>query len=107
MSSSSRFREFPDEQWARVGPLLPSNEGRQGRPFRSSRTIDAVTAITEEPNGRPRKSVGQDTPAERMAALLDTAQTTVATTAGIPATEGKLHLRTIKDAFLNRIVGTR
>ncbi|WP_448062762.1 IS5 family transposase [Cellulomonas hominis] len=39
VASSSRFRVFSDEQWARVEPLLPSNEGRQGRPFRDNRRV--------------------------------------------------------------------
>lgn len=38
----------------------------------SSHNLEALTAITDELNGRPRKSLGWDTPAERMAALLDT-----------------------------------
>ncbi len=39
----------------------------------STHSLDALTTIAEELNGRPRKSLGWDTPAERMAALLDTA----------------------------------
>lgn len=39
MASSSRFEVFSDEQWARVEPLLPSNKGRQGRPFRDNRRV--------------------------------------------------------------------
>lgn len=39
VSSSSRFRAFSDEQWARVEPLLPSNVGRQGRPFGDNRKV--------------------------------------------------------------------
>ncbi len=39
MASSSRDQVFSDEQWARVEPLLPSNEGRQGRPFRDNRRV--------------------------------------------------------------------
>ena len=37
--SSSRFRVLNDEQWARLEPLLPSNEGRRGHPFRDNRRI--------------------------------------------------------------------
>lgn len=39
VASSSRDQVFSDEQWARVEPLLPSNEGRQGRPFRDNRRV--------------------------------------------------------------------
>lgn len=39
----------------------------------STHGLDALTAIADELNGRPRKSLGWDTPSERMAALLDTA----------------------------------
>ena len=35
--------------------------------------IDALTVVADELNGRPRKSLDWDTPAERMAALLKTA----------------------------------
>lgn len=35
----SRFRAFTDEQWARVEPLLPSNAGKQGHPFRDNRRV--------------------------------------------------------------------
>ncbi|WP_374220845.1 transposase [Dietzia sp. KRD202] len=35
----SRFRQFTDEQWDRIEPLLPSNEGRQGHPFLDSRRV--------------------------------------------------------------------
>ncbi|WP_061917818.1 transposase, partial [Dietzia papillomatosis] len=35
----SRFRQFTDEQWERIEPLLPSNAGRQGHPFRDNRKI--------------------------------------------------------------------
>ncbi len=30
---------FTDEQWERIGPLLPSNAGRRGRPFGDSRRV--------------------------------------------------------------------
>ena len=30
---------FPDEQWARVEPLLPSNGGRRGHPFGDNRRV--------------------------------------------------------------------
>lgn len=39
VASSSRDQVFSDERWARVEPLLPSNEGRQGRPFRDNRRV--------------------------------------------------------------------
>ena len=34
-----RFEALTDEQWARVEPLLPSNEGCQGRPFENNRRV--------------------------------------------------------------------
>ena len=37
--TSSRFRVFSDDQWARVEPLLPSNAGRRGYPFGDSRRV--------------------------------------------------------------------
>ncbi len=37
--TSSRFRQFTDEQWERIEPLLPTNAGRQGHPFRDNRTV--------------------------------------------------------------------
>ncbi|MFI8592448.1 IS5 family transposase [Dietzia maris] len=37
--TKSRFRQFTDEQWERIEPLLPSNEGRQGHPFRDNRKV--------------------------------------------------------------------
>ena len=39
----SRFEALTDEQWERIAPLLPSNEGRKGRPFANNRRI--VNAI--------------------------------------------------------------
>jgi len=39
VTSSSRFRVFSDEQWARVEPLLPSNAGRRGHPFEDNRRV--------------------------------------------------------------------
>ncbi len=35
----SRFRVFSDEEWARIEPLLPSNEGRKGHPFGEHRKV--------------------------------------------------------------------
>ncbi|MFI8694234.1 IS5 family transposase [Dietzia maris] len=37
--TKSRFRQFTDEQWGRVEPLLPSDAGRQGHPFRDNRKV--------------------------------------------------------------------
>ncbi|MEV6229711.1 transposase [Saccharopolyspora shandongensis] len=37
--SSSRFRSLSDEQRERIEPLLPSNEGRRGRPFHNDRRV--------------------------------------------------------------------
>lgn len=35
----SRRAVLSDEQWDRVAPLLPSSEGRRGRPFRDDRRV--------------------------------------------------------------------
>ena len=37
--SSSRFEVFTDEEWERIVPLLPSNEGRRGHPFGAHRRV--------------------------------------------------------------------
>src|SRR5699024_3673366 len=37
--TKSRFRQLTDEQWERIEPLLPSNSGRQGHPFRDNRKV--------------------------------------------------------------------
>lgn len=37
--TKSRFCQFTDEQWEWIEPLLPSNDGRQGHPFRENRKI--------------------------------------------------------------------
>ncbi len=34
-----RFEALTDEQWARIEPLLPSNEGCKGRPFENNRHV--------------------------------------------------------------------
>ena len=39
MVRRSRFTQFSNEQWERIGPLLPSNEGRKGRPFGENRRV--------------------------------------------------------------------
>ena len=49
----------------------------------STHNLEALTVIADELNGRPRKALDWDTPAERMAALLDTTETTHPATAGI------------------------
>lgn len=38
-STGSRYRVFTDEQWKRVAPLLPSNQGRRGHPFGDDRRV--------------------------------------------------------------------
>ena len=35
----SRIAVFSDEQWARIAPLMPSSDGRRGRPFRDHRQV--------------------------------------------------------------------
>lgn len=35
----SRYQVFSDEQWQRIRPLLPSNEGKVGRPYSDHRTV--------------------------------------------------------------------
>ena len=37
--TKSRFRQFTDEQWERIEPLLPSNQGRRGHPFGDNRKV--------------------------------------------------------------------
>nr|WP_218680965.1 transposase [Rhodococcus qingshengii] len=37
--TESRFCQFADERWERIEPLLPSNEGQQGHPFRDNRRV--------------------------------------------------------------------
>lgn len=37
--TQDRYTAFADEQWERSEPLLPSNEGRMGRPFVNNRMI--------------------------------------------------------------------
>ncbi|MBO1804803.1 IS5/IS1182 family transposase, partial [Leucobacter ruminantium] len=39
MVRRSRFTQFTNDQWERVEPLLPSNEGRKGRPFEDNRRV--------------------------------------------------------------------
>ena len=39
MVRRSRFTQFTNEQWERFDPLLPSNEGRKGRPFEDNRRV--------------------------------------------------------------------
>src|SRR5699024_172836 len=39
VSQRSRFTQFTNAQWERVEPLLPTNEGRKGRPFGDSRRV--------------------------------------------------------------------
>lgn len=37
--TKSRFRVLTDHQWETIETLLPSSDGRRGRPFRNSRLI--------------------------------------------------------------------
>jgi transposase len=37
--SSSRFEVFTDEEWERIVPLVPSNEGRRGHLFGAHRRV--------------------------------------------------------------------
>ena len=37
--SSSRFQALSDAEWERIEPLLPSNVGRRGHPFRQNRRV--------------------------------------------------------------------
>jgi transposase len=39
VAQRSRFTQFTNAQWERVEPLLPSNEGRKGRPFSDNRRV--------------------------------------------------------------------
>lgn len=38
-AATSRHQVLSDEQWERIEPLLPSNKGRKGHPFRDNRRI--------------------------------------------------------------------
>ncbi|MFI2639334.1 IS5 family transposase, partial [Micrococcus luteus] len=38
-STGSRYQVFTDEQWERIEPLLPSNQGRRGHPFGEHRRV--------------------------------------------------------------------
>src|SRR5699024_12142790 len=40
ITTASRDRALSDEQWERIEPLLPSNEGRKGHPFENNRMIE-------------------------------------------------------------------
>lgn len=35
----SRTRVLTDEQWARISPLMPSSDGKRGKPFRDHRQV--------------------------------------------------------------------
>ncbi len=35
----TRLRQFTDAQWSRIEELLPSSDGRRGRPFRNNRRV--------------------------------------------------------------------
>ena len=35
----SRTRALTDAQWARISPLMPSSDGKQGKPFRNHRQV--------------------------------------------------------------------
>lgn len=39
VSTGSRHRQLTDQRWARIEALLPSDEGRRGRPFEDSRKV--------------------------------------------------------------------
>ena len=43
-STGSRYQVFTDEQWERIEPLLPSNQGRRGHPFGEHRRVVEVIA---------------------------------------------------------------
>ena len=38
-NTKSRFRVLTDHQWETIETLLPSSDGRRGRPFRNSRLV--------------------------------------------------------------------
>lgn len=51
--SSSRFLSLSDAQWERIEPLLPSNAGRRGHPFGTTRG-GLTTKIHAAVDGRGR-----------------------------------------------------
>jgi IS30 family transposase len=67
------FRE-PASPWQRGTNENTNGLLRQYLPKRSDHGTEALTVIADELNGRPRKALDWDTPAERMAALLHTAE---------------------------------
>ena len=38
-ATGSRYRQFSDEQWERVEPVLASSDGKVGRPFADHRRV--------------------------------------------------------------------
>jgi IS30 family transposase len=65
----------PASPWQRGTNENTNGLLRQYLPRRSdlrTRSLEELTAIADELNGRPRKSLNWDTPAERIAALLNT-----------------------------------
>jgi IS30 family transposase len=64
----------PASPWQRGTNENTNGLLRQYLPRRSdlrTRSLEELTAIAEELNGRPRKTLNWDTPAERMSDLLD------------------------------------
>lgn len=43
--TKSRYRVFTDEQWARIEPLLPSNEGKRAHPFGEHRRVVELSRV--------------------------------------------------------------
>lgn len=59
MTTSGSLRLLTDEQWARLGPCLPRNAGKTGRPFADHRrTIDGI--IYRYRNGLPWRDLPRE-----------------------------------------------
>lgn len=83
LSRLAPYGRHPSDRLLRAGLTLAARHERESngllrqylprRSDLSAHDLTALTSIADELNGRPRKALDWDTPAERMAALLDPA----------------------------------